>query len=74
MELDKRIEVTAVEDTATFQRSGQVTPQTRYTYFVGGHGPFSLVFERGTDTQEVVHKAMTDKLNALEGLGIVKRT
>jgi hypothetical protein len=73
MELDKRVQDVRVEDTAQFLRTGNVLPQTRYTFFVGGHGPFTLTYARGADTEDQVHGDITAQVRKLESLGIIPK-
>ena len=71
--LDARVQDLNVAETAVFNRDGSITHQTRYTYFVAGHGPFTLTYERGADTQQQVEHDIGEQVKKLESLGVLKK-
>lgn len=61
-----------VSSTVRLNRDGSVTPITRYTYFVGKHGPFSFDLKHDEDTPENVAAKMQMQVDKLTQLGVVK--
>jgi hypothetical protein len=55
---DLTVRDVSVQEGMRFTSTGQVERETRYTYFVGRHGPFTLVYGPGEDTPEKVKADM----------------
>lgn len=54
-----------------FQRTGKVTRNVQYTYFIDDHGPFVDVFEEGTDTVDAVKAKQQERIKHLQDVGAI---
>jgi hypothetical protein len=70
MAIPAEVKDVTVTTTVKFNRDGTTTPITRYTYFVGKHGPFYVDYPKGQDTPETVSAAMQVEVDKLKALGI----
>jgi hypothetical protein len=60
-----------VTSTAAFTPRGGVVPSVQYSYYVGQHGPFTDVFEKGKDTLDAVRAAMQINIDKLAAVGAI---
>lgn len=65
---DLTIRDVTVAEGIRFSRVGLVERETRYTFFVGNHGPFQLVYPAGEDTTEKVKTDMQARVDSLRSI------
>jgi hypothetical protein len=72
MALGSNISIVSVSEGVRFDLGGRATRTTIYKYTVGTDGPFTLEYDAGADTTDVVTAAMNAqaaKIAALKGNG-----
>lgn len=65
---DLSIRDVSVQQGMRFTRTGQVERETRYTFFVGNHGPFLLVYGANEDTPDQVKADMQARVDSLRSI------
>lgn len=67
--LDPRVHDMTIAQTARFSLSGQATPITRVTYFIGAYGPFSDDYPTPQYSAAAVKAGVQRHIDVLEELG-----
>jgi hypothetical protein len=52
-----------------FNANGTTTPQIKYTFYVGAHGPFTLTYDQGKDTTSQVQMDIQTQVQKLRDVG-----
>lgn len=70
--MDAMVRITKVQDVAGINPATLAPdPHTQVTYFVGEHGPFTLVTPSKNFSQEYVHTETQKRVDALRAIGAI---
>lgn len=72
MDAPKEVQITNVQHTYEFPRSGAPIQITRYTYYVGNLGPFYLNAHAAEDNPDHINKALNDHVLNLRATGAIQ--
>ncbi len=62
-----------IQEVTSFGARGQLIKRVSYSYFVGTHGPFTDLFDNGTDSPEAVMQARNNRIAQLRAIGAISR-
>jgi hypothetical protein len=71
MPLPKEVTDVQVKDTYEFDKRGNPIAVMVYTYFIGGHGPFTSKFNAGEQDTPHIERVISDRVAALRTQGVL---
>jgi hypothetical protein len=72
MDAPKEVEITNVQHTFEFPRSGAPVQITKYTYYVGNLGPFYINAHSNEDNADHINKVLNDHVLNLRAMGAIQ--
>lgn len=65
------VHVTKVQEIPQFTPDNEIVKVIKYTFNVGKHGPFTLDYQPGADTPDVVQRDMNARVQGLVSAGVI---